>query len=324
MIVFFVFLLFSIWSTSFTLGKVALDYSPPLFLTGARMFIAGILILGFLAIFRRKDLKIKTYQLFPLFLLSLTGVYLTNIAEFWGLQYLTSSKACFIYSLSPFFSAIFSYFQFKEKITFKKILGLCIGFIGFIPAMLNSSENEEPVAIGSFFSWAEIALIFATATSAYGWILLRKLRKDEGMSSLMANGSSMLLGGIFALLHSAFVDSWKPLPISNYQGFLQGIGLMILISNLICSNFYGWLLKRFTTTFLTFAGLMTPLFTALFGWIFLGETVSWPFFVSLGIVSFGLWLVYSEELRLGYIIKKTKLVNGTSNVIAERNVSLIS
>jgi drug/metabolite transporter (DMT)-like permease len=301
---FLVFFCFFVWSTCFTLGKTTLQYSPPIFLTGARMFLAGLIILAFLALFRKKDLLLKKHQLFPLILFAVSAVYLTNIFEFWGLQYLTAAKACLIYSLSPFLAALFSYFQFKEKITSRKFLGLLIGFIGFVPVLLNQSGAEHLVGGLGFLSWAEGALILATGTSVYGWILLRKLGKDEGMSPWMTNGASMTLGGLFALLHSLFVEEWNPFPISNYAGFFQGVFLMIVISNLFCYNLYGWLLKRFTATFLSFAGLTTPLFAAFFGWLVLKETVSWTFFMSVGIISLGLWLVYSEELRLGYIVRK--------------------
>lgn len=299
----FVFLTFFIWSTSFTLGKTTLAYSPPLFLTGARMMIAGIILLLFLALFRKRDMRIKKEHFLPLFLLSLTSVYLANAFEFWGLQYLTSAKACFIYSLSPFLSALFSYFQFREKLTPKKCLGLLIGFVGFFPYLLAQKGSEDLFGGISGFSWPELALVIATATSVYGWILLRKLGKDK-MSPLMANGSSMFVGGLFALIHSYFVEGWNPIPVSDFGGFFQGVLCMILISNLICYNLYGWLLKKFTATFLSFSGLMTPLFAAFFGWYVLHETVSWVFFLSMGIIAFGLWLVYSEELRLGYIVKK--------------------
>lgn len=301
-----VFLTFFIWSTCFTLGKTTLQYSPPIFLTGVRMFLAGVIILAFLAFFRKKDFRIQKHQFFPLILLSISAVYLTNIFEFWGLQFLTSAKACFIYSLSPFLSAFFSYFQFNEKVTTKKLMGLLIGFVGFFPVLLNQSGAEELVGGLSFLSWPELALIVATVTSVYGWILLRKLGKDDGMSPLMANGSSMVLGGLFALVHSYFTENWNPIPVSNTMGFLQGVFMIILISNLVCYNLYGMLLKRFTATFLSFAGLMTPLFAAFFGWLILGETVSLSFYLSMGIIAFGLWLVYSEELRLGYILKGTQ------------------
>ena len=301
-----VFVCFFVWSTCFTIGKTTLAFSPPIFLTGTRMVIGGLILLAFLALFQRKDLRIKKHHLFPLSLFALMAVYLSNVFEFWGLQYLTAAKACFIYSLSPFLAALFSYFQFKEKITSRKLMGLVIGFVGFIPVLLTHSSAEEILGGFSFLSWAEIALIGATATSVYGWILLRKLGKEDDMSPLMANGSSMLIGGLFALVHSFFVEDWSPLPISNYPGFFQGVILMIVISNLFCYNLYGSLLKRFSATFLSFAGLTTPLFAAFFGWLVLHETVTWHFFVSVGIISLGLWLVYAEELRLGYIVKAKK------------------
>ena len=96
---FLVFFCFFIWSTCFTLGKTTLQFSPPIFLTGARMFLAGIVILAFLGLFRKKEIQIKKHQLFPLLLFAISAVYLTNIFEFWGLQYLTAAKAGFIDSL---------------------------------------------------------------------------------------------------------------------------------------------------------------------------------------------------------------------------------
>lgn len=312
--IFTVFLTFFIWSTSFTLAKTTLQYAPPLFLTGFRMFLAGVILLAFLLIFRRDQFKIKKAQIFPLILLSLTSVYLTNAFEFWGLQYLSAAKACFIYSLSPFLSAVFSYFQFKEKLTSKKILGLVIGFIGFVPVLFSQSGSEELLGGFSFLSWAEIALILATVTSVYGWVLLRKLGKDDGMSPMMANGSSMFLGGLLAFIHSLIVDSWNPVPVTNFAPFMQGVLLMILISNLICYNLYGWLLKKYTATFLSFAGLLTPLFAAFFGYFVLGEKVNWTFFVSVGVISMGLWLVYAEELKLGYIKRKAVKAQKQANL----------
>jgi drug/metabolite transporter (DMT)-like permease len=120
---------------------------------------------------------------------------------------------------------------------------------------------------------------------------------------MMANGSAMLIGGAMALVHSAFVESWTPTPVSNWAGFSQGVAAIILVSNLVCYNMYGWLLKRFTATFLSFSGLVSPLFAAFYGWMLHGETVHPSFFLSVGILCSGLWLVYFEELRLGYLGK---------------------
>jgi drug/metabolite transporter (DMT)-like permease len=300
--IFLVFLTFGLWSTSFSFGKIALQVSSPLFVTGIRMLFAGVILLVYIKI-KKGSLRVEKGQWFYLILLALFAVYLSNAFEFWGLQYLTAAKACFIYSLSPFLSAIFSYFQFKEKLTPKKCLGLFIGLLGFIPVLIAQSDFDSLAGGIGYLSWPELALVGATVCAVYGWIILRKLGKDYNMSPGLANGYSMFIGGALALTQSGITESWSPSPVSNWLPFIEGVFFLLLLSNLICYNLYGSLLKKFTATFLSIAGLMTPIFASFFGWLFLGETVEWIFFLSVGVISTGLWFVHSEELRLGYIQK---------------------
>ena len=58
MYLFLVFLNFAVWSTSFPFGKIALQVSSPLFITGSRMIIASIIILGYLIV-KRRNIKIQ-------------------------------------------------------------------------------------------------------------------------------------------------------------------------------------------------------------------------------------------------------------------------
>jgi drug/metabolite transporter (DMT)-like permease len=302
--IFLVFLTFALWSTSFPIGKSIVMVSTPLFSTGARMILGGVILLTYLWFRDRKALRINKQQLIPILLLSLMAVYITNVLEFWGLKYLTSAKACFIYSLSPFITALLSYLKFGEKVTKRKWAGLLIGFIGFLPILLSNSAAEELLGGVGFISWAELALVSATACAMYGWILLRQLGKDLNMKPLMSNGSSMLIGGTLALVHSFITEPWGPFPVTNISVFAYGILIMTIISNVICYNLYGYLLKKYTATFLSFAGLTTPLFAAFFGWVILGEVINWNFLVSIGIISIGLWVVHAEEMKQGYILKK--------------------
>jgi drug/metabolite transporter (DMT)-like permease len=294
---FFVFLLYALFASVFTVSKTGLEYTAPFFFVGSRMVLAGILLLGYQFLFHRSTFQIKREHTGLFFRLALFNIYLTNMFEFWGLQYLTSFKTCFIYSLSPFASALFSVFVFSEKISVRKWIGLLIGFAGIIPVLLSQTTAEERGGQLFLFSWAELAVMGAAICSVYGWILLKQLVQDNGYSPLMANGVSMLLGGTCALLHSFLTESWHPVPVSEYIPFLACACVLIVISNLVSYNLYGWLLKRFSPTFMSFAGLSTPLFSAFFGWFFLGEIITWPFYVSLCIVSLGLILFYQEELK---------------------------
>lgn len=294
---FFVFLLFALFASVFTVGKIGLEYTQPFFLIGVRMIIAGILLLGYEFYRQGSSIKIDWQSGRRILRLALFNIYITNVLEFWGLKYLTSFKTCFIYSLSPFISALFSYLIFTEKMSIKKWIGLTIGVLGILPMLLSETSLEQETGHLMVFSWAELAVITAATTSVYGWILLRQLINENGYSPLLANGLSMVVGGAMALIHSALVEDWNPVPVTEFIPFFLCAAWLLVVSNLICYNMYGWLLKRFSATFLSFAGFTTSMFSALFGWAFLNENLTWPFVISSSIILLGLGLFYQEELR---------------------------
>ncbi len=291
-----VFLLFALFASVFTIGKTALEFSQPFFLVGTRMLFAGVLLLTYEYFKHPQKFRLRKQDFWPILKLAIFNIYLTNTFEFWGLQYLSSFKTCFIYSLSPFASALISYFVFSETMTKKKWIGLTIGCIGFLPILFSNEGGEDLSGNFLFFSWAEIAVLLACLSSVYGWILLKDILKSRQHSPLFINGISMLIGGSFALVHSGFTESWNPIPVTNYFSFVECWLTLIVVSNFVCYNLYGHLLKQYSATFLSFAGFTTPMFTAIFGWIFLRETISTEFYISASIVFTGLYLFNQEEL----------------------------
>jgi len=162
MYIFVVVFMYATWSSVFSLGKMALEYSPPLFLTASRMLLAAVILLGFLALRNRRAFKLSIKQILSLGLFAVFGMYLTNALEFWSLQHLTAAKTCFMYSLCPFFAAFFSYLHFGEKMNLRKWIGMAVGFVGFItPVIILQKGSEELVSGFSFISWPELAMLGA-------------------------------------------------------------------------------------------------------------------------------------------------------------------
>ena len=207
----------------------------------------------------------------------------------------------------PSFSALYSYFFFKERLTRQQWLGLIIGFVGFLPISLSSSAPEKRLGELFFISWAELAVLAAVACQGYSWIIMRRLVRENNYAPSMINGMTMLSGGILALITAYFVEG--PQTMGDPGAFLSWLILVILISNIICHNLYAYLLKKYSATFLAFAGFMGPLFSAFYGWIFLSETISWHFYVSAAIVFVGLYLFYRQELECIGIEKKKLAIN---------------
>lgn len=293
-----VILLYALFASLFGFSKATLEHCEPLFLIGSRMALAGVLLIGHQWLFNRKIFQSITRRAWLDFaLLGLVGIYLTNVFEIWGIERMSSAKACFIYSVSPFFSGLFSYILFREILSKRKWLGMVIGFFGLIPLQIHSFSESHLQETNSQ-RIGELALLIGVIASVYGWILLKKIVTRHGQSLLLANGISMLIGGSFALLHSFVAgESWAPVPVTNMDYFLMNTLAMCLISNIVCYNLYGYLLKRYSATFMSFAGLVTPLFASIFGWFFLDEHLSWHFGISFALFAIGLSLFHRDEVH---------------------------
>jgi len=295
-------LLYAMWSSMFPVGKWLLEFSSPIFLTGTRMTFAGLILFAYLLLRKRGDIRaLGRREWLSLAVLGFFSVYASCVLEFKGLKHLTAAKTCFIYSLSPFFTIFFSYLHFGEKMTRMKWIGMLIGFLGIFPVLMVQTGSEELLNAFSFLSWPEIYVMGAALFASYGWTLLRLMVKE--VSPAVANAISMLFGGAMALIHSYFLEGFLPISSGALAPLAYGTLIMTLISNIICYNLYGYLLQRYTATLLSFIGLLSPIFASLNAWLILREPPSPLIFISTGIISIGLWIVYRVELRQGYLLK---------------------
>src|SRR5690606_34809301 len=209
-----VILMYALFASVFTVGKVTLQYVDPFFLTGIRMSLAGGLLLIYLGFKSPTQIYISKKHIPHLLLLSFFNVFITNSFEFWGLQYMETAKTSLIYSLSPFIAIILSYIFLSEKLSGRKWIGLFIGILGFLPIFLTSSKAEAEFKNIAFFSFPEIAVAISSFTAVIGWISMKSLMK-ENYPFVTANAFSFLIGGIFSLTTSAFFETWDPIPATD-------------------------------------------------------------------------------------------------------------
>jgi len=298
-----VLLLCGLYGSVFIFGKLTLESAPPFFITALRMILAGILLLSYQFCFQRQKFILRKEHLGPILLIGLTGVYLTNVLEFWGLQFMEAGRACFLYSFSPIATALMSYAWFSEKLTLQKWLGILIGVLGFLPLLIGPNSVEDTTDQLFILSYAELAILGAAIATSIGWLAMRDTVKNRGYSPVMANATSMLVGGILALIHSLIVEPWDPIPVNDLKAFLPWFLCLMLVSNLISYNLHSVLLRSFSATYLSFAGLSQPFFAALFGWLFLDEILTPPFWISALAVTLGLYIYYQEELKIKEVSK---------------------
>lgn len=294
---FLVFLLQAVCAATFTVAKATLAYAPPMLYMGFRMAGAGLLLLLFAKLAGAWRV-IERRDLFLFIQLSFFGVFLTYAGDLWSLQYLTTSESALFYNLMPFASAFFSYLWFGERMTARKWLGMCIGVTSVLPLL-----GLHHGAVGGLSGkrlLAFLVIVGVTLCSSYSWVIARELIKVKNYASSLINGHTMLWAGILAFATSYLFESSLP-AVTAWPQFIKLVLLTILIANIIFINFYTVLLKRYTATLLSFSGCICPVITAFYGWLFLGEALTWTLAVSTVWCITGLLIFYGEELRQGYV-----------------------
>lgn len=296
-----VVILYALFAASIVGSKLLLPYTKPIFLTGARMLMGGVVLLAYQYFHPHQEFKFNKKDKWLYAQLIVFGIYITYILRFWALEYMPAFKTTFIYNLSPFLTALYCFFLFNENMSKKQWAGLSIGMIGLIPILIGCAPEECGLGEFLFISWPEIAVIISVATNSYSWIITRTLVKDKNYSPMMVNGISMTAGGLLALITSPFFEGF--LPITNYAIFFGYLTFIVIVSNIICHNLYGHLLRTHTPTLLSFAGFITPFFAAGYEWVLRGTHITWHFYASSAIVFVGLFLFYQDELRFQKIVE---------------------
>lgn len=288
-----IFVMYALFASTFTISKKALEICDPCFFIGTRMATAGLIFTVF-ALYQDKTAlsRLRRQQWQCLLLMAFLAVYLTNILEFWSLHQLPSTTICFYYSLSPFCAAAISWMRLRETVSKKQLAGIVIGVLGFFCPFIFFHDSPTAPCLGL----PELAMLIAVVSSVMGWVLLKELIEVHKINLFLANGITMFLGGVLALLHSAVKESWHPLPVINMPLFLCCQILMIIISNGMCYSLYGYLVNFHSSTRLSFCGLITPLFSSAFGYFLLNEPMTISFAIALPLVFIGLFVFNQDEL----------------------------
>lgn len=283
-----------LFSVNLILRKIILDCTQPLFFQGIRLTIAGIILLGYLYFYNRPLLRFQRKDIGLFFQASLFFSYLSYVLAVITLDDLSSARFAFMFNLSPFITALICFFYLHEALNRKEIASLIIGFIGFMPLLFVGTQDG--IDSVSFFSIPGLQLFLSTIAYAYGWIVVSQLVKKKNYSPLLVTGIAFFCGGVATLLTSFIFENWFVVaPVSDIFKFTTYLIAIIFISEIIASNMYAALLKRYSVTFLSFAGFLYPLFSALLGWLFLQEKITYNFFISATIVGLALYLFQLSE-----------------------------
>lgn len=284
-----VVLLYATLAVIFLLCKISVTVAKPLFFVGVRMLFAGTLLLAFEE-WRHGGVKklfnSHKHYVKELLLLSFFHCYLAFVPEFLAIPYMSSIKLNLLWALSPFVAALLSYVLHKERLSLAQLAGISVGFGGMLPDIF---MNNSGAGVQTIFLLPDLGIVISMISGAYAWFVFKRVM-NKGISMIVGNGFAMLMASPAILATSYFHEGWHDSLFDSWPHFIAVLTALLLLSNVFFYNLYGYLLHRYSITFLTVCGFMAPLFGALLGWFFLNEPIMWTFYVAVIGVAAGLYL----------------------------------
>ena len=209
-----------------------------------------------------------------------------NIAAFIaGLDYSTPVNSSILIIISPIFVVILSFFIFKNKINFIKILGIILGFIGAMILILTADSNSS---IGRNIPLGNFLFIVNSISYAYYLIIVKPMAEKYDLITLFK--WLFLIGLIFnfPLGINQFLDvDWASLPL--WEAVLP---MVFVVVGTTCMTYFlnGYALSKITSTEVAVFMYLQPIIGILFAIFTKSDTITLIMFFASVLIFTGLYL----------------------------------
>lgn len=276
-----------LWGSAFPVVKISNlelqiapgDTSAQLVFAGMRFLLAGFILLGFLFITNRKQLKVKRSKIFVLILLGIIQTTVLYYFFYISLSNVSGMEGAILSSSEIFLAMLLAHFYYKnDHMNWKKTVGIIAGFTGIILANWGQEFQFD------FQMTGEGYMILSGLTSAVAVILTKELATD--ISPVTLTGWQLTIGAIVLLLIGVPQLSENALVFTPYA-----LGLLIYSAFLSSIAFALWatLLKYNKAGEVTIYKFLAPVFgTFLSAWLVPGEGFNLMFIAAVGFVAFGI------------------------------------
>ena len=281
---FLLIVLAAIWGSAFFNIKIASDTYTPMAIAFGRIFFAALVMVLYCWM---KEIKIDAFgEHWKMYAsIGLVNLILPFFFISFGIVKVQSNMAAILMSTAPIFATILGQlFIQDEKINFLKLLGIIIGFLGIVFLF-----SDDLLINQSNYLFALI-IILGPFCYTLGGLLSLKLKhvKNETLTS------SILVWAVIMLLPVLFIvenpTELRPSWSSTISLFYLGVVATAIVWLM---RFY--ILKSNGLVFQSQVAYIIPIFGLIFGYVFLGEKITYKIIVALIAVLVSTYLIEKSK-----------------------------
>ncbi len=290
-----------LWGSAFAGAKIGLQYAEPIFLSGVRFILAGLLLVPVMY-FKKIDLfhAVKSHWRFML-VFAFVQTFMQYGLFFLGIDKVPGATSSIIVGAGPLFVAIMAHLTLgNDKLSVRKITAIVLGLSGivFISMAKGKISTDNP----SFYTGVGL-LLLSNIVGSYTNIMVAK-KKTSNISPYALTSVANFIGGIMLLITSFLFE--KPKSFLFPAEFYAALFWLAFISAAAFSLWYG-LLNRpaVKVSELNIWKFLIPVTGSILSWILLkGENPDTPTIIGILSISIALMLMQLPE---SWLLKTKKL-----------------
>ena len=274
----------TIYVLNHTIAKMVMPiYIGSLGLVLLRVLGATIIFWTIGLFFKSKPIEKK--DRFTIIKCGLFGMSINIAAFIAGLDYSTPVNSSILIIISPIFVVILSFFIFRNKINFLKILGIIMGFIGALILILNADSNSSVgrnIALGNFL------FIVNSISYAYYLIIVKPMAQKYDLITLFK--WLFLIGLIFnfPLGINQFTDvNWSSLPVKEA---ILPMAFVVICTTVMTYFLNGYALSKITSTEVAVFMYLQPIIGIVFAIFTKSDTISLTIIIASILIFIGVYL----------------------------------
>ena len=275
-----------IWSSAFFNIKIATYSYGPVTIAFLRILFGAIPVVG-LCLFKKIKIEAFSRDWHWFALIGMVNLVIPFFLIAYGVQKVQSNLAAILMASTPLSATVLAhFFTSNEKINYKKIFGVLLGFSGIVFLF---SDN---ILINDNNFLSALIIFFASTFYVIGGLLTLKIsnKKNENVTA-----SILIWGTIFLIPITAFTEKpWNLNP--SIDSTISVIYLGVVATGL------AWLLRfRILKTnglvFQAQVAYLIPIFGIILGYIFLKELITPKVLVAVVAIIIGIYFVKKSNKK---------------------------
>lgn len=264
-----------VWGSTYLAIAIAVQTLPPLFYSGIRFGLAGLILAAWLA-FRGVDLRITRRELIgaatvgTLMLAVANG--LVNVAE----RTVPSGVAALIIASIPLWIVVYRMVA-GERVGRDLLAGVFLGLVGVAILVVPGGLNGTIDPLGAFL------LFIATLSWALGTFLSPRLATPR--NALVSTAYQMLAGGVVLIVAGLGRGELANIDPATFSfRSVLAFAYLVVFGSLVAFSAYTWLLQNASVSLVSTYAFVNPVVAVFLGALILAEPITASILIGAAVI----------------------------------------